>query len=88
MKASGVIRKIDSLGRIVIPVEMRRTLGWNIGEEIEFWTKGKNIVLQSSEKEQKTTEALDTLEEAESHIQDPELKQKISEVIRFLVNEN
>lgn len=87
MKASGVTRKIDSLGRIVIPIEIRRSLGWDIGDPIEFRAEGKNIVLHSSEKDQKTTEALDTLEEVDGYIQDPELKQKLSEVIRFIVTE-
>lgn len=88
MKASGVTRRLDRLGRIIVPIEMRRALGWEIGEEIEFWTEGNTVVLKSSEKEQKTIEALDTLEEAESYIEDPKLKQKISDVIRFLVNES
>lgn len=87
MKASGVTRKVDRLGRIIVPIEMRRVLGWETGTEIEFWTEGNTVVLKAPKKEQKTNDALDTLEEAEKYIEDPELKQKITEVIRFLVNE-
>ncbi|MGG1483516.1 AbrB/MazE/SpoVT family DNA-binding domain-containing protein [Peribacillus castrilensis] len=87
MKSSGVIRKVDSLGRIIVPIEMRKVLGWETGTEIEFWTEGNTVVLKAPKKEQKTNEALDTLEEVEKRTDDPELKAKISEVIRFLVNE-
>ncbi|MGE6379583.1 AbrB/MazE/SpoVT family DNA-binding domain-containing protein [Peribacillus muralis] len=85
MKPTGIVRKIDCLGRLNIPIEIRRSLGWEQGEEIEFLIDGKYVALQSNDQEQKTMEALDTLEEAEEHIQDPELKQKIKEVIRYLV---
>jgi AbrB family looped-hinge helix DNA binding protein len=87
MKASGIIRKVDTLGRIIVPIEMRRALGWETGTEIEFLAEGNTVVLKAPKKEQKTNEALDTLEEVEKHTDDPELKAKIAEVIRFLVNE-
>lgn len=87
MKSSGVIRKVDSLGRIIVPIEMRKVLGWEKGTEIEFWTEGNAVVLKAPKKEQRTNEALDTLEEVENHIDDPEIKEKIAKVIRFLVNE-
>ncbi|WII39674.1 AbrB/MazE/SpoVT family DNA-binding domain-containing protein [Paenibacillus thiaminolyticus] len=46
MKATGIVRNLDSLGRLVIPMELRRTL--NIGQKdaIEIYTDGERIVLQ------------------------------------------
>ena len=38
MKATGVVRKIDDLGRIVIPKEIRRTLRVREGEPLEIFT--------------------------------------------------
>lgn len=46
MKATGIIRCIDALGRVVIPSEIRRTLGAPEGTPMEFWVDGKNIVLK------------------------------------------
>ncbi|MRB61694.1 AbrB/MazE/SpoVT family DNA-binding domain-containing protein [Bacillus thuringiensis] len=49
MKNTGVARKVDELGRVVIPVELRRTLGIVEGTTIDFHVEGKNIVLRKYE---------------------------------------
>ena len=46
MKATGVIRRIDELGRIVIPKEIRRNLGIRDGESIEIYIENDNIILK------------------------------------------
>lgn len=47
MKATGVIRRIDDLGRIVIPKEIRKNLRIRVGENLEIYVDdNKNIVLQ------------------------------------------
>lgn len=38
MKATGIIRRVDDLGRVVIPKEIRRTLGIREGEPLEIYT--------------------------------------------------
>jgi len=40
-----MIRKVDELGRIVIPIELRRNLGINIKDPLEIFVDGNNIVL-------------------------------------------
>ncbi|MGN7894836.1 AbrB/MazE/SpoVT family DNA-binding domain-containing protein [Bacillus sp. 22475] len=50
MKNTGVARKVDELGRVVIPVELRRTLGIVEGTELDFHVEGENIVLRKYEK--------------------------------------
>lgn len=47
MKATGVVRRIDELGRIVIPKEIRKTLRIHEGENVEIYIDDKeNIVLR------------------------------------------
>lgn len=46
MKSTGVVRKIDELGRIVIPKELRRTLDIQVKDPIEIFTSDNKIVLQ------------------------------------------
>lgn len=46
MKSTGVIRKVDELGRVVLPAEIRRTLEIGIGCELEIFIERDQIVLQ------------------------------------------
>lgn len=46
MKATGIVRKIDELGRIVLPIEMRRTLGIGEKDPVEIFTEADCIILQ------------------------------------------
>ncbi|MCI8575526.1 MAG: AbrB/MazE/SpoVT family DNA-binding domain-containing protein [Bacilli bacterium] len=50
MKSTGVIRRIDELGRIVIPKEIRRHLGIREGENLEIFTEEDRIVLKKYSK--------------------------------------
>ncbi|PGW31263.1 AbrB family transcriptional regulator [Bacillus cereus] len=50
MKNTGVAKKVDELGRVVIPVELRRTLGIAEGTALDFHVEGENIVLRKQEK--------------------------------------
>ncbi|TKI45569.1 AbrB/MazE/SpoVT family DNA-binding domain-containing protein [Bacillus mycoides] len=46
MKSTGIVRKVDELGRVVIPMELRRTLGIVEKEPIEIFVEDEKIVLQ------------------------------------------
>lgn len=46
MKDTGIVRKIDNLGRIVLPIELRRTLGIEEGTPVEIYTSGDTICLR------------------------------------------
>ncbi|CAM4012945.1 AbrB family transcriptional regulator [Bacillus manliponensis] len=50
MKDTGIVREVDKLGRVVIPVEMRRTLGLSVGTAMEIHAVNGNIVLKKHEK--------------------------------------
>ena len=45
MKATGVVRRIDNLGRIVIPKEIRRTLRIREGDPLEIYTSHEGDVI-------------------------------------------
>lgn len=49
MKSTGIVRKIDELGRIVLPIELRRTLGMEIKDPVEIFTEGNMVVLRKYE---------------------------------------
>ena len=46
MKATGIVRKVDELGRIVIPKELRRTLDINEKDALEIYTEDEQIILK------------------------------------------
>ncbi len=57
MKATGIVRRIDDLGRVVIPKEIRRTLGISLGDPLEVFTDGEGIYFK------KWTDQKDNIEE-------------------------
>lgn len=46
MKSTGIVRRIDELGRIVLPIELRRTLDIGERETMEIYVDGSSIVLK------------------------------------------
>lgn len=49
MKSTGIIRKVDNLGRIVLPIELRRTMDIAEQDELEIYMENDRIVLQKYE---------------------------------------
>ena len=46
MKSTGVVRQLDTLGRIVIPIELRRTMDIAVKDTLEIFTEGDQIILK------------------------------------------
>ncbi|ACV63692.1 transcriptional regulator, AbrB family [Desulfofarcimen acetoxidans DSM 771] len=46
MKSTGIVRKVDELGRVVLPVELRRSMGIAEKDPIEILVDGELIVLR------------------------------------------
>lgn len=46
MKSTGIVRKVDELGRVVIPIELRRILNINTGDPVEIYVDEDIIILQ------------------------------------------
>ncbi|MCL2004318.1 MAG: AbrB/MazE/SpoVT family DNA-binding domain-containing protein [Oscillospiraceae bacterium] len=49
MKSTGITRRVDELGRIVLPIELRRTLGIAEKDMIEIYVDGGTVVLKKHE---------------------------------------
>ncbi len=49
MKSTGIVRKVDELGRIVLPIELRRTLDIAEKDSLEIYVDGNTIVLKKYE---------------------------------------
>lgn len=46
MKSTGIVRKVDELGRIVIPIELRRTLDIGIKDSLEIYVEDDKVILK------------------------------------------
>ena len=46
MKSTGIVRKVDELGRIVLPIELRRTRDIEEKDSLEIYVDGSSIVLR------------------------------------------
>ncbi|EGL81847.1 transcriptional regulator, AbrB family [Caldalkalibacillus thermarum TA2.A1] len=49
LKSTGIVRKVDELGRVVIPIELRRTLGIAEKDALEIYVDGDKIILKKYE---------------------------------------
>jgi len=49
MKSTGIVRKVDELGRIVLPIELRRTLGIDEKDSLEIYVDGSSVILRKYE---------------------------------------
>lgn len=70
MKQTGVTRKIDELGRIVIPKEIRKNLGIRDGESLEIYTSDDSIILKKYYEVKKLEDVCDKLCEMIKNIYD------------------
>ena len=46
MKATGIIRPLDKMRRVVLPIELRRLMGFDVGNPVEIFTDGDSIILK------------------------------------------
>ena len=49
MKSVGIVRRVDELGRVVLPIELRRMLEIDIKDSVEIYVDGNSIVLKKYE---------------------------------------
>ena len=49
MKSTGITRKIDEFGRIVLPIELRRKMGIAERDSLEIYVEGDTIILKKYE---------------------------------------
>ncbi len=46
VKSTGIVRKVDELGRVVIPIELRRNLNIDVKDALEIFIEGEHIILK------------------------------------------
>ncbi|MEG0873491.1 MAG: AbrB/MazE/SpoVT family DNA-binding domain-containing protein [Clostridia bacterium] len=46
MKSTGIVRKVDELGRIVLPSELRKNIGIEVKDPLEIYVSGESVILK------------------------------------------
>jgi len=87
MMSTGIIRRVDDLGRVVIPGEIRRSMGIREGEPLEIYTDPEtNSVVFRKHIKVSFSEALSNL--IEDYEIDEQAKNIISEIAKILIKED
>jgi AbrB family looped-hinge helix DNA binding protein len=84
MKSTGFVRRIDQLGRVVIPKEIRSSSGFTEGQPLEFFTENGEIILKKYNVALTVNVILKALRETISEEYEGEKAEKISEKIKEL----
>lgn len=86
MKATGLVRKLDDLGRVVIPMEIRRLNGWESGTPLEMFTgdDGAFIVQKFNPPTEEKNSVIQSLIKLQHLTVDPESLTAIKEAIAFV----
>ena len=61
MRATGIVRKVDELGRIVLPSELRKTMHVTVGDSFELFTHDNTVILKKYEPGCMLTGSMDDL---------------------------
>ena len=83
MRATGIVRRIDDLGRVVIPKEIRRTMGIREGEPFEIFVGKDSVTFKRFNPNQELKEELSTLIDC----YDTDVPADIINKIRLIINE-
>jgi len=84
MKSTGIVRKVDELGRVVLPIELRRGLGVQEKDPLEIYVEDDQIILKKYKPSEEKKQALDFLEGIKKHAIHEEEKEKVQKIIDYV----
>ena len=84
MKSTGITRKIDELGRVVLPKELRHMLNLEEGTPLEIFTEGNQIILQKYEPNAEKTDVVKSLEAMAQNMTNAFELETISRAIKLI----
>ncbi|MGP4061475.1 AbrB/MazE/SpoVT family DNA-binding domain-containing protein [Halobacillus sp. H74] len=83
MKALGIVRKLDELGRLVLPKEVRDSHGWEQGQPFEMFMDEKSLVIRPYGKEKEKQLVLEELNQIKRELSG-ESQETIQKVIDYV----
>lgn len=86
MKATGIVRRIDDLGRVVIPKEIRRSLGIREGDPLEIYVDSDGIIFRPYTPWKEMPEQVQDIRDRYAESMGSELSDAQSEIIQQMDN--
>lgn len=83
MKSTGIVRKVDDLGRVVIPKELRRNLGINEKDPLEIYMDEEKIVLKKYVPSEERNAHLKALDDIKIRLGAAD-KERVERIINYL----
>ncbi|WP_079479688.1 AbrB/MazE/SpoVT family DNA-binding domain-containing protein [Halobacillus salinus] len=83
MKSTGIVRKVDELGRVVIPIELRRNLGINEKDPLEIYIDDNKVVLKKHVPNEELMRHIRALDDAKMRLNAAQ-KERIEQVINYI----
>lgn len=83
-KATGYVRKIDKLGRVVLPAQIRKELGWKEGTQLEILSTTEGILLKGFFSPVGRAQAVKKFESIVSSLTDLESEEVLEQVNKFI----
>ena len=84
MKSTGMTRKIDNLGRIVIPIELRRTLGINLQDALEIFVDGEHVIMRKYRSNEDKLDIMKELDNVFKYSDNPHVHEIINNAKEFI----
>ncbi|MGE7113220.1 AbrB/MazE/SpoVT family DNA-binding domain-containing protein [Lysinibacillus sp. NPDC047702] len=84
MKSTGIVRKVDELGRVVLPKELRRTLGIEEKDPVEIYIDGDKIILKKYQPNTEKAEVIANLQKMADGAKNPNVLETIERAIKLI----
>lgn len=84
MKTTGITRRIDELGRVVIPIELRRMLGIEVKDSLEIFVDGDKVILRKYRRDTDKADMLKDLDNVLQYSDNPHVYEIINNAKEFI----
>ena len=84
MKTTGITRRIDDLGRVVLPIELRRMLGIEVKDSLEIFVDGDSVILRKYRRNEDKAHQIAQLANVLEYTDNPHAKELITDAINYI----
>ena len=84
MKTTGITRRIDDLGRVVLPIELRRMLGIEVKDSLEIFVDGDSVILRKYRRNEDKAHQIAQLANVLEYTDNPHAKELIADAIDYI----